>query len=150
MQNKAKGGERRRKGRGSGGGEREEEVRSKTIRKKTALHFLLLTNYNMRWAPSEQDRCLEVPGPLDRGVDRITMVCYWWLLFSCSVVSDTLWPPWTVAGQAPLPEGFFFQARILQWVTISFSRGSSQPRDLTQISCTGRQIRYRWATTQAH
>ena len=69
MQNKAKGGERRRKGRGSGGGEREEEVRSKTIRKKTALHFLLLTNYNMRWAPSEQDRCLEVSGPLDRGVD---------------------------------------------------------------------------------
>ena len=30
-----------------------------------------------------------------------------------------------------------FQARILEWVAISFSRGSSQPRDQTHISCTG-------------
>ena len=29
-----------------------------------------------------------------------------------------------------------FQARILEWVAISFSRGSSQPRDQTQVSCT--------------
>ena len=28
-----------------------------------------------------------------------------------------------------------FQARILKWVAISFSRGSSQPRDWTQASC---------------
>ena len=28
-----------------------------------------------------------------------------------------------------------FQARVLEWVAISFSRGSSQPRDLTQVSC---------------
>ena len=28
-----------------------------------------------------------------------------------------------------------FQARILEWVAISFSRGSSWPRDHTQISC---------------
>ena len=27
------------------------------------------------------------------------------------------------------------QARILEWVPISFSRGSSQPRDRTQVSC---------------
>ena len=29
-----------------------------------------------------------------------------------------------------------FQARILEWVAISFSRGSSQPRDWTRVSCT--------------
>ena len=29
----------------------------------------------------------------------------------------------------------FLQARILEWVAMSFSRGSSQPRDLTHISC---------------
>ena len=29
-----------------------------------------------------------------------------------------------------------FQARILEWVTVSFSRGSSQPRDGTQVSRT--------------
>ena len=31
----------------------------------------------------------------------------------------------------------FFQARILEWVAISFSRGSSQPRNRTWVSCTG-------------
>ena len=28
------------------------------------------------------------------------------------------------------------QARIVEWVTISFSRGSSQPRDQTRVSRT--------------
>ena len=28
------------------------------------------------------------------------------------------------------------QARILEWVAITFSRGSSQPRDRTQVSLT--------------
>ena len=38
-----------------------------------------------------------------------------------------------------------FQARILQWVAISSSKGSSRPRDQTDvswISCIGRQILY--------
>ena len=35
-----------------------------------------------------------------------------------------------------------FQVRILEWVAISFSRGSSRPRDRTRISCIGRQIFY--------
>ena len=30
------------------------------------------------------------------------------------------------------------QARILEWVAISFSRGSCQPRDQTLVSCIGR------------
>ena len=34
------------------------------------------------------------------------------------------------------------QAIILEWVPISSSRGSSQPRDSTRISCIGRQILY--------
>ena len=45
------------------------------------------------------------------------------------------------------PPGFsvhgILQARILEWVAISFSRGSSQPKDQTHISCisyNGRQI----------
>ena len=36
----------------------------------------------------------------------------------------------------------FLQARILEWVAIPFSRGSSPPRDWTQVSCIGRQILY--------
>ena len=42
--------------------------------------------------------------------------------------------PWTVAHQAPLSTGVL-QARILEWIVMSSSRGSSQPRDLTQVSC---------------
>ena len=45
------------------------------------------------------------------------------------------------------------QARILEWVAISFSRGSSWPRDQTQVSCVsciGWQILYLWATWGAH
>ena len=38
------------------------------------------------------------------------------------------------------------QARILEWVAISFSRGSSWPKDQTQVSYSGRQILYRWVT----
>ena len=37
------------------------------------------------------------------------------------------------------------QARMLEWVAIPFSRGSSQPRDQTRVSCVsciGRQILY--------
>ena len=36
--------------------------------------------------------------------------------------------PWMVAYQAPTVHGIF-QARILEWAAISFSRGSSQPMD---------------------
>ena len=43
-----------------------------------------------------------------------------------------------------------FQARILEWVAISFSRESSQPRDQTCVSWIGRQILYCWATGEAH
>ena len=46
-----------------------------------------------------------------------------------------------------------FQARILEWVAISFSRKEfSWPKDRTHISCIsciGRWILYRWATWEA-
>ena len=35
------------------------------------------------------------------------------------------------------------QARILEWVVISFSRGSSQSRDRTQVACFGHLV---WGT----
>ena len=37
------------------------------------------------------------------------------------------------------------QARILEWVSISFSRGSSWLRDGTHVSCMSRRILYHWA-----
>ena len=42
-----------------------------------------------------------------------------------------------------------FQARKLEWVVISFSRGSSQPRDWTCVSCIGRWMLNHCATREA-
>ena len=41
------------------------------------------------------------------------------------------------------------QARILEWVAISFSRGSSEPRDQTQVSCIVGSFFTDWATREA-
>ena len=46
----------------------------------------------------------------------------------------TLATPWTVAHQALLSMGVL-QARILEWVAMPSSRGSSQPKDQTLVSC---------------
>ena len=42
------------------------------------------------------------------------------------------------------------QAKILQWVAISFSRGPSWPRDQTHVSCIGRWTLYYYATREAN
>ena len=46
------------------------------------------------------------------------------------------------------PHGIL-QVRILQWVAISFSRGSSRPRDWTQVSCIAGRFFTSWATREA-
>ena len=57
---------------------------------------------------------------------------------SCSVTSDALQPwDWSPPGS---PVHGIFQARTLEWLSIPFSRGSSQPRDWTRVSWT--QILY--------
>ena len=42
-----------------------------------------------------------------------------------------------------------FQARILEWITMSFSRGSSWPRDWTQVSALQADSTV-WATREFH
>ena len=42
------------------------------------------------------------------------------------------------------------QARILEWVAISFSRGSSQPRDQTWVSYIAGRLLTVWATSKSH
>jgi len=52
--------------------------------------------------------------------------------------------PWTVAYHAPLSMGIL-QTRILEWVAMRSSRGSSWPRNRTSISyvfCVGRGLLY--------
>ena len=68
----------------------------------------------------------------------------------CSVMS--LQTPWMVGSPPGSSVHGIFQARILEWVTISYSRGSLQPRDRNCISCffcfscLCRQILYHRAT----
>ena len=42
------------------------------------------------------------------------------------------------------------QTRILKWVAVPFSRGSSQSRDQTLVSCTADRHFTIWATREAH
>ena len=42
------------------------------------------------------------------------------------------------------------QARILEWVAIPFSRGSSQTRDQTQVCCIAGRFFTIWATREDH
>ena len=62
---------------------------------------------------------------------------------SCSVASTSLRPHklYTVHG--------VIQARILEWVAVLFSRGSSQTRDQTQVSHTAGGFFTSWATREA-
>ena len=55
---------------------------------------------------------------------------------------------WIVVCQVSSVHGIS-QARILEGVAISFSRGPSQPRDQTYVSCIGRRILYHWTTREA-
>ena len=57
---------------------------------------------------------------------RAMLLCLNMLLFSCSVVSDSFATTWTISPPGSSVHGIS-QARMLDWVTISFSRGSSYP-----------------------
>ena len=67
--------------------------------------------------------------------------------WSRSVMSNSLWPV-DCSPPSSSVHGIL-QARILEWVAIAFSTGSSQPRDWTQIShIAGRHFNL-WATREA-
>ena len=59
---------------------------------------------------------------------------------SCPTLCDPM--NYTVHG--------ILQAGILEWITFPFSRGSSQPRDQTKVSCIAGGFFTSWATREAH
>ena len=59
---------------------------------------------------------------------------------SCPTLCDST--DYTVHG--------ILQARILGWVVFSFSRGSSQPRNQTGVSCIAGEFFTNWAIREAH
>ena len=60
----------------------------------------------------------------------------------------TLWDPMSCSPPASSVHGIS-QARILQWVAVSFSRGSSWSRDWTQVSCIAGGFFTVWTTIWA-
>ena len=95
-----------------------------------------------------QYSCLE--NPMDRGA--------WWAtvcaVLGCSVLADSA-IPWTVVCQAPLSMEFYrpvtgyWSIQYLEWVAIPFSRGSSQPRNKTGVSCIAGGFLTSWATRRS-
>ena len=75
-------------------------------------------------------------------VQKENASCHFWpvspdrklsAIVSCSFVSDSL-QPCDCSSLSSSVHGIH-QARPLDWVALSFSRGSSQPRDQTWVSC---------------
>ena len=71
--------------------------------------------------------------------------------WGCKESDMTEWtdPNWTPMDPPGSSVHGVSQARILKWVAISFSMGSSRPRDGTYISSPGREILYCWASREA-
>ena len=65
----------------------------------------------------------------------------WYHSESSSVMSHSLQPHGLVHG--------ILQARKLEWVAFPFSRGSSRPRNWTQVSCPIGRFFTSWATREA-
>ena len=74
-----------------------------------------------------------------RWLSRV-LACLFLRVCVCSVMSDCDPMDCSLPGSSAYG---ILQARILEWVAISFSWGSSWPRDGTLISRTGRRILYR-------
>ena len=77
----------------------------------------------------------------------------WLRLTTCSIavatlVSQTCPSLCDPTNYSPLGSSVYgiFQARILEWIAIPFSRGSSWPRDWTQVSCIAVRLLTIWAT----
>ena len=60
----------------------------------------------------------------------------------------TLWDPMDYSLAGSFVCGGILQARILEWVAMPFSRGSSQPRDRTQVSHIAGSFFTIWATRE--
>ena len=75
--------------------------------------------------------CSPTRWPLGRGLVKVIQ--------SCPTLCDPM--DYTIHG--------IVQARILEWVAVPFSRGSSQPRDRTQVSLIACRFFTSWAAREA-
>ena len=74
---------------------------------------------------------------------KLALRVWWWWL-----VTSDFWKPMDCSPSGSSVHGIS-QARMLEWVAISFSRGSSWPRDWTHIFCIAGRFYTNWATRDA-
>ena len=130
------------------------------------------SNWRLKWGESQDELCeadlknniskfeslnSQSEGYLKGFKKKVVSFLIVWLSFSVlshSVMPNSFVTPRTVAHQASLIHGILHVLNNtiqnpLEWVSISCSRGSSQPRHQTHISGPGRQILYCWASWEA-
>ena len=81
--------------------------------------------YLLFWGLNWNNRC------------RMLHILYSMYIYCCCLITKScliLCDPMDCSPPGSFIYGIF-QARILEWIAIPFSRGSSQPRDWTQFSC---------------
>ena len=78
---------------------------------------------------------------------------WWFQLWSSEVQNQSLLSSCSLQLHGCSPSGPSVhgtsQTGILEWVAISFFKGSSPPQDRTCVSCIGRRIPYHWAIREA-
>ena len=72
----------------------------------------------------------------------------WWHTRSIAQLCLTLWGP-VDCGLSDSSVHGVLQSGMLQWIAISFLRGSSWPRDWSQVSCIAGRFFTIWATSEA-
>ena len=87
--------------------------------------LMILSGWKLAFQCSTRYIFLIISYPMFRILNLILMVKWKWKLLSHVWLFAT---PWTIQSME------FYQARILEWVAVLFSRGSSQLRDWTQVS----------------
>ena len=94
----------------------------------------------MNWAPDSTVIYVRLCWELNGSFPKDTLVAQ-----SCRLCAAS-WTVWSPPGSSV--HGIF-QARILEWVAISFSRGTSRPRDQTWLSCSAGTLFTIWLTKEA-
>ena len=86
-------------------------------------------------------------------ISQTFMLCFPLLKMVCVYIFVTQSCPalWNLIDCSPpgSSDHGILQARILEWIAISFSRASSQPRDQTRVSCIAGWFFTVWAAREA-
>ena len=118
---------------------RNEPIEGKLSLYKQQVRPLFLTHKPMSPALQADSLLSELPGKPNNTLKWSEVAQ------SCLILSDSMdcsLPGFSVHG--------ILQARILEWVTSSFSKESSRPRDWTRVSRIGGRHFNLWATREAN